>query len=581
GTIELRKGNNNEWLIEKPVKDRADSMAVSQLFTTLETLRHDSTFPAENKDQLKEFGVSESNTKVRLTGEGQKEVELLLGKDAAVEGKTYVRAQGSDTIYVIGNDLKTQLNKKADEFRDRKLATLTTQEVNRLVIATKDGEIELEKKDNHWMIIKPMKARGDDQKINDLIATTTTAQIDQFLTDSSNLANYGLTEPRGTVSFFTEGKEKPVVLQIGTNGKEEKDKEKTFAKLSTRDSVVLVPKEIEKILEPRPNDLRDRNLVRFEADIVDRITIEGSNKPPMVLSRKGESWVRKDGDKEVPVNEVVPSRLLTDLKSTEVTNFVADTASDLQKYGLDQPQLKVTLSSYASENTPETKAGDKPIVAVLFGNVEGDHGYAKIDDEPFVVAVPKSLLESVPTDPIHLQELTIFTNKPEEVSALELVREGQTPLSLEKTKEGAWKLAKGDGSVNQANVQSLVNTLSGLRAVRWVGATTAEHGFEKPTAVATFITGEGDKKVTRKLTLGTSTPDDVFYAIAEGLTGTFAISKPDRDAFDLALIEKPAQPQTQVPVPPMVQPNTPPVAPNPAAPAPTTPDPAPPAAPAP
>ena len=38
-------------------------------------------------------------------------------------------------------------------------------------------------------------------------------------------------------------------------------------------------------------------------------------------------------------------------------NFVADVATELPKYGLDQPQLKVTLSSFASENTAETKAG--------------------------------------------------------------------------------------------------------------------------------------------------------------------------------------------------------------------------------
>src|SRR5688572_17120752 len=54
GTIELRRGSNNEWTIEKPVKDRADSMAISQLFTSLETLRHNAKIEPENKDQLKD-----------------------------------------------------------------------------------------------------------------------------------------------------------------------------------------------------------------------------------------------------------------------------------------------------------------------------------------------------------------------------------------------------------------------------------------------------------------------------------------------------------------------------------------------
>lgn len=548
GAVELRKGSNNEWTIEKPVKDRADSVAVSQLFTSLETLRHDAKIDPENKDQLKEFGVAESNTKIRVSGEGEKDLELLIGKDAAVEGKVYVRAEGSDAVYVIGNDLKTQLNKKADDFRDRKLADLTTQQVNRVVVATKEGEIEMEKKENHWSITKPLKARGNDQKINDLIASATAARIDQFLTDSSNLGNYGLAEPRGTVSFFTEGAEKPVVLQIGGNGKE-KDKEKTYAKLSTRDSVVLVPKEIEKVLENRPNDLRDRKIVRVESDIVDRITVEVPNKPALVLARKGESWVQKDGDKDVAVNEAIPNQLLSDLQNTDVTNFVADTATDLPKYGLDQPQIKVTLSSFASDNTAETKAGEKPIVSVLIGKVEGSSGYAKVDDEPFIVAVPNTMIENIPTDPIQLQDLTLYTYKPEDITTLEYTREGQPPLSLEKDKEGTWKLAKGDGTVNQKKVNTLVNTLTTMRAVRWEGATTPEHGLEQPAFRVKFTATQGDKKTSGQVTIGTATADDMFHASIEGRVGTFVLTKPDYDAFDEALLDKPAQ-QTQAPAAP-------------------------------
>lgn len=573
GAIELRKGSNNEWTIEKPVKDRADSMAISQLFTSLETLRHDAKIDPENKDQLKEFGVEESNTKIRVSSEGEKGIELLIGKDAAVEGKVYVRAGGSDSVYVISNDLKMQLNKKADDFRDRKLANLTTQQVNRVVVSTKEGEIELEKKNNHWSITKPLKARGNDQKINDLIASATAARIDQFVSDSSNLANYGLTEPRGTVSFFTEGAEKPVVLQIGANGKE-KDKEKTHAKLSTRDSVVLVSKEIEKVLENRPNDLRDRKIVRVESDIVDRITIEAPNKPAVVLARKGESWVQKDGDKDVAVNEAIPLQILSDLQNTDVTNFVADTATDLPKYGLDQPHVKVTLSSYASDNTAETKAGDKPIVSVHFGKFEGDSGYSKVDDEPFIVAVPKTVLENIPTEPIQLQDLAIYSYKPEDISTLELTREGQPTLSLEKDKEGTWKLAKGDGTVNQGNVHTLINTLSILRAAHWVGATKPEHGFEKPAFLVKFTANQDGKKTAGQLTIGSATADDMYYTTAEGRVGTFALSRPDHDSFDVALLDKPTQ-QTQAPAAPGAPATAAQSEPQPAPTVPHTPDPAP------
>lgn len=577
--IELIK-KDNEWHLQEPLKDRADTMAISQLFTSLEMLKHDAIIRGDGKgpekDQIKEFGLANSETKIRLSG-SEPPVELLFGKDAAVEGKVYVRVEGSNTVYVISNDLKNQISKKPDEFRDKKLTDLTVAKVNRALIKSAGGEIEVQKKNDHWSLAKPLKARGDDAKIGDLISQAITARIDTFVADGANLSAHGLEPPRGTVSLYTDGNDQPVVLNIGTNPKEEKDKEKTYAKLSTRDAVVLLPKSIETVLETKPNDLRDKNLVRFENDIVDRINIEPAGKEKLVLARDKEKWVRK-AEKDQPINSASATRLLDDLKGATVVNFVADVATDLPKYGLDNPQVKVTLSSYASENTAESKAGEKPIVAILFGKVEGNDVYVKLDDEPFIVSVARTVLDSIVTDPLQLQELTIYQHKPEEIAAFEVIREGQPTLSFERDKDKNWKLAKGDGTVNQVAAQSLVNTLASLRAVRWVGAATPEHGFDKPALTVNF---KAAGNTTGKLTLAKTTPEGMWNATAEGLTGTFLVNRPDAEAFQTSLLDKPpaaaatppagapaASPATPSGAAPKIEATTPPVSAPPLAPPP-------------
>ncbi|MDB6152839.1 MAG: hypothetical protein JWL90_1292 [Chthoniobacteraceae bacterium] len=547
--IELRKKDNNVWYLESPVKDRADSMVLTQLFTTAELLRHDAVLgdgsKGKDKAQLKEFGLLNSETKIKFTGSG-KPVELIIGKDSAVEGKIYAKLEESDTVYVIGSDLKTQIAKKADEFRDRKLTELSTAQVNKAVIKSAAGEIEFEKKDEQWSLLKPLKARGDALKIGDLISQATTARVEKFLPDSANLAAYGLQEPRGTISLFADGIKEPVVLNLGANPKDEKDK--TYAKLSTRDAVLILPKAIEQLLATKPNDLRDKKLTRVESDIVDRITIEPAGKEKIVLARSGENWVSK-GAKEFPVNGSAAMNLLNGLRSQEVSEFVADVASDLAKYGLDQPQLKVTLSSFASENTAETKAGDKPIVSLLFGNTEGNKVYVKVDEEPFVVSLDRNLFESIGTDPIRWHSVKVYSFKPEEITSFEITRADQPPLSLERDKE-KWKLSKGDGSVNQINAQSLVNTLSALRAVRWTGPAAPEDGLDKPSIVITFKTAASEGK----LTLGAPTPEEMTRASAEGFEGTFEVSRPDKEAFELALVDKRATPAPVVPAAPAATP---------------------------
>jgi hypothetical protein len=536
------------WWMEKPVKDRADSMAINQLFTTAEALKSDESIPTEkqkdNKDPLKEFGLGSPETRLIFTGD-KKPVELLFGKDAAVEGKLYVRLEDSRTAHVISNDLKNQVMKKVDDFRDHKLTAVLSTQVTKFTLKTAAGEIELEKKGQHWSLTKPFKARGNDQKIGDLIAQAANAQVDSFVADSSNLGAFGLQEPRGTLTLSTEGSKEPVVLQIGQPL--EKNKEKIYVKLSTRQSVLVVPKGIEGLLDTKPNDVRDRNLLRVESDIVDRITIEATNHEKIVIARKGESWVRKAGDKDEAINVAAATRLLGELQNQQVIDFVADVATELPKYGLDQPAVKVTLISYASENTAETKAGEKPIVSVLLGLIEGDKVYAKLDDEPFVVSVSKALLDFVLIDPLQWQDLAIYQNKPEDITTLEIAREGQPTVTLERDKDKKWALAKGDGQVNQINVQSLANTLASLRAVRWVGASAPEHGLAQPKITVSFKTASG----AGKLLLGTQTPDHLTYASAEGKTGTFGLSQPDVTAFQLPLIEAaPSAPPAPASTPP-------------------------------
>ncbi len=537
GAIELRKRDNDVWMLEGPVKDRASSMVIAGLFTTAEFLNFDAVIGADkpvSKDELKDYGLASSETRITFGG-GEKPVELLFGKDAAIEGKLYVKVADDKKVFVISNELKKQISKKADEFRDRKLTDLTTAQVNKVVIKSAAGEIELEKKNGHWAFLKPLTARGDDAKIGDIISQATTAQIASFVADSANLAAYGLQEPRGTVSLFSEGIDKPTVLQIGAHPKDEADK--IYARLSTRESVIVLPKSIETLLDTKPNDLRDRSLLRVESDIVDRITIEGAGREKIALARSAESWVRKAG-KDMPVNVAEATRLLTELQNTQVTSFEADIATDLPKYGLDQPTVKVTLSSYASENTPETKAGERPIVTVLFGKIEGDKVYAKLDEEPFIVSLSKSVFDSIHADPIQWQELAIYKMKPEEISAIEVTREGQSPVSLEREKD-KWKLAKGDGNLNQINAQSLVNTLATLRAVRWNGVAKPEDGLDKPAVILTFKTSGN---VTGKLTVGSKSADEMWNSAADGLNGVFAMSKPDEEALVLPLIDKPAAP---------------------------------------
>jgi hypothetical protein len=540
--IELRKKPNGAWVMEEPARDRADGPAITELLTAVDTLQYESDVPLDSKtpkEQLKEFGVLDSNTKVKLAG-GGKTIELILGKDTAVTGKSYLYSEGAKVVHVVDSAIKPQLQKRGDDFRDRKLADFGPAQVTKAEIKGPGRNIELTRKDNHWSITKPLHARGNDEKIRDLLASALNAHVEDFGSDL-HLDSSGVSEPRGTVTFTQEGVERPVVLSIGQNPKEGKDSKKTWAKLSSREALVLVPNSIEDILKVEPNDLRDRNLLRVETDIVDRITIEPAAGGKVVLGRKGESWVGKVQGRDVAINDQIPPRILSDLQTTHVLEFVSEVGADLAKYGLDQPSLKVTFSSFASENTSETNAGDKPIVAVLFGKTKGQMVYAKVDDEPSIVAVGLSALDLLPTTAIELQDPQIFIDNPAEVTTFQVTSTVHPPLELERDKDKNWKVKTGETKLDQDSINGVINTFTRLRAVRWLGPVTAEHRLDKPGAVITATLTQGGKTVTRKLSIGANITD-YWAAAVEGREGAFQLSRLDHDILTGPLDETPRKP---------------------------------------
>lgn len=579
GTIAFRLSEEG-WLIDSPVKDRADEGTVATLFTTLEGLDMNLRKIAPSKTKKpkelqKELGISSGEVSLKLGG--SKPLELLIGKDTAVEGKVYARIDGGETTYVMPSELRSQLAKGVKDWRDRKLTSVTTGEVTKVVLKTAKGEMEAVRKNANWMLVRPLKARADNQKLSDLIASVTAPRVEDFISDTKDLGSFGLTEPRATVTLHIEGGREPVVLQIGgikqapkvekTEEKEGADAAKkepsVYVKASTREGVVTIPAAIENLILTQPNDLRDTTLIRVQQDMVDRITLEGGGSK-IIIGRSGEDWKRKiPGKPDEAINSTAANKLLNDLTNARSVRFVEDVGSDLKRYGLDHPSAIATLSSYSTEGTPEESPGEKPIARVLFGREENGIVFTKLDDEPFIVAVNKSLTDELWSDPLQWQDVRIYELNKADIVKLEITRGDKPPVSLALDKEKGWKLSKGDSVVSQAPVQSVVNTLSALRAVRWAGKTkAAEQGLDKPSITIDFTLSNGTKG---KLSIGSANSDLLRHAIADGKTGTFLLSKPDVSAFEAPLIEgekaaeKPNENATAVPSIKPIEPITPPV----------------------
>src|SRR6266498_1833120 len=269
--IEIRR-HDNKWRLATPFKDQADGALVENLLSDLETWQKEGTIPAKDldadKSKLNEYGLNKPKLKLKLIGQ-DRPPEILFGKDGALEGKMYVRLGDSKETFLAGQSIKKDIDKKPEEFRDRKLTDLNTAQVSRLVLKTPAGEMELQKKGDHWDIMKPLRARADEQQVRDLIAHVTSARIQQFVADDrGDLNAYGLAQPRGSVTLFGPEEKKDQKVEIGGSikvfGQEDKgqvlqigavpqkEKDQVYVRFAPRGFVYTLPKRIDEILNTKP-----------------------------------------------------------------------------------------------------------------------------------------------------------------------------------------------------------------------------------------------------------------------------------------------------------------------------------------
>jgi len=550
-TVVALERKDDRWRVTAPVEDRADVSVAQQILNDAEFLRREQTIPAgANKDEararLSEFGLT--NPRVELAFGGKDAPPpIRFGKETAVEGRIYARLGEAQDAYVIADSLLDTIRKKPDDFRDRRLSELEPSEVGKLLVKSAAGEIEAVREKGRWRLTRPIKARADDARVGNLITQVANTRIEAFLSPAPDAAaTQGFNDPRGSVTLVPEEGGEPQVLEFG--GDIPDDPKKIAARFAARKGLYHLAKESASVLETKPNDLRDRKLSRFDRDLVDRVTIASKVHGKTVLARNKEAWTLnpdKEGKGRTASRGDV-SAILDRLQSSEVREFVADSAGDLGRYGLQDPALRITVSSFSSENTSEAAAGEHPILTVAFGRVENGMAYARVEEEPFVVGVDPALLEELNLPGVRLREATVFSGNAEEIKAFQVRKADGIEVRVERGGDGAWKAPGGGEPVAKpVAIQSLANVLANLRAVRWEAAKELPtHGFETPALAIRFTAGSEE----RTLTVGAPSPDGHRFAKASSSDGVFLLNLSDFATLDLP-IETPVQAPSPVPAP--------------------------------
>jgi len=535
-TIRVR-ADGDDWKMVAPWKDDADISVIDQLLDALASLQSDDTIAdvgkrGKKRGLLKDFGLSKPRLRLRLDGKAMPG-EFQFGQDTAVRGKCYLRVGDEDAVYVVSNDLKNIVSKKAEDFRDHRMTPFLTTLINRAIFRVDGGEIELSKEQDNWLLQRPIKARASNDAVVDLLTKMNQTQIAQFVSDEKGAtAPFGVDSPSRAVTLFGGENGKAEIL-VGNSVPSHPDL--VYTQLPERNCVVEVRKEFASLFDITPNDLRDRKVTRLNADYIDRVTIEKPDQPSLVVGRQEDRW-RILNPIQSLANAHNISALIQTLNEGDIANFVSDTAIDLSKYGLDRPKIKMTFSSYASENTAEETAGEIVLATLAFGNSEGGLTYARLEQEPYIFSVPDKFVNDLPTNEINFRTLNIFELRRDELESVHIEKPGEKGIDLVRGKNGKWVIKGNEVRQDEGKVQSFLNTLASLRATAWVGNSPPEQSLNAAALVVRFRYQSDESHRETELRFGGTNSENQHYGTSTEQTGTFLVDDEQFERLSASLV---------------------------------------------
>jgi hypothetical protein len=515
--VELAR-NKTGWVMQQPLSDRADTSLIEQLLDSLALLRVEDELVKlgrgeGRKQRLREFGLFKPKLRVRIDG-AARSWDLSFGSNTAVEGRTYLRVQGKEPVYVVSSAPKDFLTRKPDDFRDHRLTPFLTAQIDRVELHLSGGLIVLHRTRDDWEMDRPIRSRASNSRVSDLLARINGTTIEGF----ADINQETLGEVSGQNQTLTLGAGDQQV-ELAFDGDRPPDRH--LVAISNRPGAFVVDQGVSRALDLHPNDLRDRKVARFNPDLVDRISIN-SGQQTFTIARREDQWIFTDDHR--PVNPDAVNRLIQKVTSQDAEAFVTDAAVDLAHYGLESPERKIAFSSYASENTAESNAGELSLCTLLLGKSENGATYARLAEEPFVFSIADSALAGWPVNREEFQSLDLLQLQRGDLAEVTLQRPGETAVHLSRDATGQWQKdgVAGPAANNRAAIQAFLNALVTLRAERWL-APSAVPGNQAPVLTITLHLRGNNSGDTITLQLGPPADGGARYGTVSNLSGTFLL----------------------------------------------------------
>jgi hypothetical protein len=337
---------SGKWKLTEPKPQAVDQDAVSGLVSNLSLLKAEAVID-ENASDLKQYGLADPTLDITIKRKDGKTDDVLIGDDTPTGGGAYAKLAGSPKVVTVASFVKTSLDKKPDDLRDKRLLTFDQDKITRVDLQAKGQPVEFGKDaQGEWQILKPRPLRADSSAVNSVVDKLRDAKMDLAATGDANKSFAGAGKVATATVADAKGNH---TLEV------RKDKDKNyFAKSSDVEGAYKVAADVGDALDKGLDDFRNKKLFDFGFSDPSKVEVQG-----VVYEKSGDKWT--SGGKAM--DNATVQNLIDKLRDLSATKFV--------ETGGGSPVFTATVTSNSGKRVEKVTI-----------RKQGDNYFAQRENEP-------------------------------------------------------------------------------------------------------------------------------------------------------------------------------------------------------
>lgn len=241
-------------------------------------------------------------------------------------------------FYLI--DRKVEDVKRSKE-ASMQLFSFEPEDVAEFWIRNGEENIRVIRKNEEWWLKGPLDAKGDKEAIEPLLRNVVKAKRDAVLFEDPSalkLKELGLESPQLEMGFKAGSRATTILF-----GDKAPAHNVAYAMFKEDQKVYRIHSDVKKEASKSIYDLRDKTILSFDPLMVRRFELErrGAEKIVIEQSVEGKWDVVEPTKKMADMNKILET--LYGLKNAKVKAFIEEKPSNVAKYDLEAPNIKVSI----------------------------------------------------------------------------------------------------------------------------------------------------------------------------------------------------------------------------------------------